>query len=164
MNQQAQRVAIGLGSNLCKPRLQLRTALSALRRLPGTRFCAVSPVYRNPPFGPPTQPAYLNAVATLHTRLPPLALLRRLQAIEHRQGRRRGQRWGARTLDLDILLYGEQAVQTRPLTLPHPEMAKRDFVLYPLAEIASDWKLPDGRTIRSLIRARPGAHLRRISY
>lgn len=156
--------AIGIGSNLSRPRLQVREALHAITRLPGTRVEAVSGIYRTAPLGPQTQPAYLNAALCARTRLGPVALLRALQSIEARQGRRRGQRWGARTLDLDLLLYDRQSRSTKLLTLPHPEMAKRDFVLYPLAEIAPDWQLPDGRTVQALAGALARGSLRRISY
>ncbi len=164
MSNRYHAAAIGVGANLGRPRLQVRNALRAIRRLPATHIEAVSALYRSAPLGPQIQPAYLNAAVRVRTRLGPLALLRNLQSIEDRQGRHRGRRWGARTLDLDLLLYDQLAVQTTLLTVPHPEMVKRDFVLYPLADIAPGWQLPDGRTVQALAGARAGGSLRRVSY
>lgn len=127
---------IGLGSNLNHPRRQLRSALAALATLPHSRVLGSSRLYRSPPLGPPGQPDYLNGVALLETYLPPLALLEQLQRIEQEHQRVRGVRWGARTLDLDLLLYGEQRLHTPRLTLPHPAIGERPFVLLPLCELA----------------------------
>ncbi|MDX9873673.1 MAG: 2-amino-4-hydroxy-6-hydroxymethyldihydropteridine diphosphokinase [Spongiibacteraceae bacterium] len=138
---------IGLGSNLQQPAEQLRRALAALRTLPGTQLGAISSFYGNPAIGPGEQPDYVNAVAELHTTLEPMALLRRLQAIELAHGRVRTERWGARTLDLDLLLYDQQVIDEPDLTVPHPRLTERDFVLVPLAEIAPDLRLPDGSAV-----------------
>ncbi|MCS3902176.1 2-amino-4-hydroxy-6-hydroxymethyldihydropteridine diphosphokinase [Methylohalomonas lacus] len=136
-------VYIGLGSNLDAPRQQLASALAELGRLPETDRCTASPLYRSRPVGPQDQPDYLNAVACLETRLAPLDLLDRLQAIEQQQGRRRdGVRWGARTLDLDVLLYGDAIIDSPRLTVPHPEMANRGFVLKPLHDLAPNLAIP----------------------
>lgn len=147
----AVRVYIGLGSNLDDPAGQLRQALTALARLPGTRLAACSRFYRSPPLGPQDQPDYVNAVAALDTELAPDALLDALQAIEAAQGRVRLRRWGPRTLDLDILLYGDAVLATPRLSVPHPGLAERGFVLYPLAELAPDLMLPDGRSLAALL-------------
>ncbi len=129
---------IGLGSNLNNPSVQLHLALRALSILPSTRLQKVSKFYRTRPLGRAWQPGYLNAVAQLKTGLQPLALLDRLQAIELHQGRvRSGYRWGPRTLDLDILLYGDHQVAHPRLKIPHYDLSNRDFVVLPLLEIAS---------------------------
>ena len=137
------RACIGLGSNLGDRRAHLRTAVEALRRLPETELLAVSSLYRTRPHGPQNQPEYLNAVALLETALAPEALLRHLQAIERAAGRRRdGERWGPRTLDLDLLVHGAARRAGAALTLPHPRLAERAFVLEPLAEVAPDLEIP----------------------
>jgi len=134
---------IGLGSNLQGPRKQLRRALDALRELPASRLDAVSSLYSSAPVGPREQPFYLNAVARLETELPPRELLARLREIERRQGRARGaERWQARTLDLDLLLYGDECIAGEELTVPHPRIGSRAFVLYPLYELAPKWRIP----------------------
>ncbi|WP_295448502.1 2-amino-4-hydroxy-6-hydroxymethyldihydropteridine diphosphokinase [uncultured Thiodictyon sp.] len=128
---------IGLGSNLDDPRAQLCRAIHELAGLPGCTLRARSSLYATAPLGPVAQPEFVNAVAVLTTKLTPLALLGALQGIERDHGRvRDGARWGPRTLDLDLLLYGDWQLQLPGLTLPHPEMARRAFVLVPLAEIA----------------------------
>lgn len=129
---------IGLGSNLDDPPAQLQQALHALAALPDSDLLRQSPVYRSRPLGPADQPDYLNAVAAIETRLAPLALLDALQAIEQAQGRRRdGARWGPRSLDLDILLYGTARIDEPRLQVPHPGLGERNFVLYPMADIAA---------------------------
>ncbi|MEX6503927.1 2-amino-4-hydroxy-6-hydroxymethyldihydropteridine diphosphokinase [Pseudomonas zhanjiangensis] len=159
-----ERVYIGLGSNLAEPLEQLRGALAALARLPDSRLLASSSFYGSDPLGPADQPRYVNAVAALDTRLEPLALLDALQAIELSQGRvRKAERWGPRTLDLDILLFGERLLDEPRLRVPHYHMHMRPFVLYPLAELAPDLHLPDGRTLRELLAACPFAGLERLS-
>ncbi|MCL7941285.1 2-amino-4-hydroxy-6-hydroxymethyldihydropteridine diphosphokinase [Halomonas sp. ATCH28] len=127
---------IGLGSNLDGPRGHVERALGELDRLPLTRRIAASRLYASVPVGPADQPDYINAVAHLETRLSPLALLDQLQALEQRHGRVRGRRWGPRTLDLDLLLFDEHRVTLPRLTVPHPQMLQRAFVLVPLAELA----------------------------
>lgn len=126
-----------MGSNLGNPSDQLRSALQRLSILPLTRLEKVSRFYRTRPLGRAWQPGYLNAVARLTTRLQPLALLDSLQVIEKQQGRiRRGHRWGPRTLDLDILLFGDSIIDQPQLRVPHYGLAERDFVVLPLLEIA----------------------------
>ncbi|WP_084166474.1 2-amino-4-hydroxy-6-hydroxymethyldihydropteridine diphosphokinase [Stutzerimonas azotifigens] len=156
-------VYLGLGSNLAEPVQQLEEALAALAALPATTLAAVSSFYASDPLGPPDQPRYVNAVAALDTELPPLALLDALQTIENDQGRVRERRWGPRTLDLDILLYGDRLIDDPRLRVPHYHMHARAFVLYPLAEIApADLTLPDGRALAELLAACPLAGLERL--
>ena len=142
---------VGLGSNLDDPQTQVRRALVALAALPDTRCTAVSGLYRTPPMGPPGQPDYINAVAALETRLAPHALLDQLQAIERAHARVRAERWGPRTLDLDILVYGQQVLADQRLSVPHPGVAERAFVLLPLSEIAPDLSIPGLPTPAALL-------------
>ncbi|MBC9249455.1 2-amino-4-hydroxy-6-hydroxymethyldihydropteridine diphosphokinase [Pseudomonas alcaligenes] len=158
-----ERVYIGLGSNLAEPRQQLQAALSALAALPASQLVATSSFYASDPLGPPDQPRYVNAVAALDTNLQPLELLDALQRIEQEQGRvRKAERWGPRTLDLDILLFGERLLAEERLTVPHYHMHARAFVLYPLAELAADLQLPDGRRLAELLAACPFSGLERL--
>ncbi len=144
----AVRAYIGLGSNLDDPVAQVRRALAALTTLPHSRRVAHSSLYRSRPLGPSDQPDYINAVAAVETELTPEALLAALQGLESTQGRRRdGQRWGPRTLDLDILLFGDTVMASAELVIPHPGLHEREFVLYPLQEIAPGLRLPDGSTL-----------------
>jgi len=137
---------IALGSNLDDPPRQIRSAVAALRELPQSRLNACSSLYRSRPLGPSDQPEYVNAVAALQTALAPEQLLEQLQCIELQHGRvRTAQRWGPRTLDLDIVLYGAQQIDTPRLTVPHYAMAERHFVLYPLQEIADPRLVIPGR-------------------
>jgi len=130
-------VFIGLGANLGDRQSTLRTAVLALNALPSTRLVRVSPLYRSAPVDA-GGPDYLNAVAELSTRLAPHALLKSLQAIEHAAGRERPYRNAPRTLDLDILWFGDQVIHTADLVVPHPRMAERAFVLRPLADLEPD--------------------------
>ena len=141
---------IGLGSNLDGPREHVACALEELDRLPLTRRVAGSRLYASRPVGPADQPDFVNAVAHLATRLSPLALLDQLQALEQRHGRVRGRRWGPRTLDLDLLLYDDRRLALPRLTLPHPQMVRRAFVLVPLAELAPSLAL-DGQPLARLV-------------
>jgi len=129
---------IALGSNLQDPPQQIRQAVAALRELPQSQFIRCSSLYRSRPLGVMDQPDYANAVVELQTAMLPEPLLDLLQAIEHHHGRvREAQHWGPRTLDLDIVLYGAQQINTPRLTVPHYAVAERSFVLYPLQEIAT---------------------------
>ncbi|MEE2023330.1 2-amino-4-hydroxy-6-hydroxymethyldihydropteridine diphosphokinase [Alkalimonas mucilaginosa] len=151
-----QRCFIGLGANLNNPMGQVRAAISALAGVPDSTLGRVSSLYGSKPMGPQDQPDYVNAVAELYTELSPLQLLDALQQIEQQQGRvRKDERWGPRTLDLDLLLYGNEQWQCERLTVPHYGLAEREFVLYPLQEIAADLQLPDGRSINSLCQQVP---------
>jgi 2-amino-4-hydroxy-6-hydroxymethyldihydropteridine diphosphokinase len=127
---------IGLGANLGDPKRQLEEALARLTALEEVEVLKVSRFYLNPPLGPPDQPWYVNAVAQVKTRLEPEELMRALQQVEQDLGRVRGERWGPRVIDLDLLLYDGVIMSGPGLVLPHPEMQHRAFVLVPLAEIA----------------------------
>jgi len=141
---------IALGSNLASPLAQVNAALEALRALPDTQLVAVSSFYRTPPLGPQDQPDYLNAAVALETRLDPETLLDHTQRIERQQGReRKAERWGPRTLDLDIMLFGDATLATPRLTVPHYDMLNRGFMLWPLFEIAPDLHFPDGSTLKA---------------
>ena len=153
------RCYIALGSNLDDPRQQLAAAFDSLAELPGSRLVRRSRLYRSRAVGPGKQPDYLNAVGCVETGLDPHELLRKLQGIENRQGRQRDVRWGARTLDLDILLYGNRQIDSDWLTVPHPRMAERDFVLYPLSEIDPELVLPCGTPLASLLQRCPNTNL-----
>lgn len=145
---------IGLGANLGDRADRLRAALDRLAARPGIESLAVSRFAETLPVGgPEDQPPYLNAAATLRTGLPPESLLAALQDIEAELGRVRSERWGARTLDLDLLLYGDGMWHSPTLTVPHPRLCCRRFVLEPAAEIAADWRHPEcGLTIADLLR------------
>lgn len=132
----SQLAYIGLGSNLESPIEQVREALNELATLPLSRLVAASSLYASRPVGPQDQPDFVNAVAALETRLSPLALLDQLQALEQQHRRRRQHHWGPRTLDLDLLLYANDQIDSKRLRVPHPQMTARAFVLVPLAEIA----------------------------
>ncbi|WJN60492.1 2-amino-4-hydroxy-6-hydroxymethyldihydropteridine diphosphokinase [Pseudomonas sp. SO81] len=158
-----ERVYIGLGSNLAEPHQQLRAALAAIAALPHTTLVSTSSFYISDPLGPADQPRYVNAVAALDTELAPLQLLDALQRIELEQGRvRKAERWGPRTMDLDILLFGSRILAEERLTVPHYHMHARAFVLYPLAEIAPQLLLPDGRSLEQLLAACPYEGLERL--
>jgi 2-amino-4-hydroxy-6-hydroxymethyldihydropteridine diphosphokinase len=133
---------VGLGSNLDEPVAQLRRALLELAEIPHTRLIERSPLYGSTPLGPPGQPNYVNAVAMLETSLDAHSLLDELQAVEQRHGRERADRWGPRTLDLDLLLYGDALIDSPRLQVPHPQMHRRAFVLVPLHDLAPDLELP----------------------
>ena len=141
---------VGLGSNLDDPARQVALALDGLDRLPGTRRVSVSPLYRTRPFGDVVQPAFVNAVAGLLTQRTPEELLADLRALEVELGRAPPrERWGPRVIDLDLLVVGRETRSTAGLTLPHAGIAQRDFVLYPLADIAPELEVPGvGRVSR----------------
>ncbi|MCU7802916.1 MAG: 2-amino-4-hydroxy-6-hydroxymethyldihydropteridine diphosphokinase [Candidatus Thiodiazotropha sp. (ex Lucinoma annulata)] len=144
---------IGLGSNLEDPRQQVQTALQELLVLSSSYLLNRSSLYKSRPVGPQHQPDYINAVATILTTLDPYQLLDHLQALEQVHGRvRDGERWGPRTLDLDLLLYGDSMINTPRLQIPHPEMANRAFVLLPLSEIAPmEMEIPGKGVLKSLL-------------
>ncbi|MCR8924373.1 2-amino-4-hydroxy-6-hydroxymethyldihydropteridine diphosphokinase [Dasania sp. GY-MA-18] len=154
---------IGLGSNLANPQQQVNDAVKALSQLADTELLACSPWYRSTAIGPGQQDDYVNGAVMLNTQLSPLTLLDQLQAIEQQQQRVRIQRWGPRTLDLDLLAYGEQVIEQPRLSVPHPRIAERNFVIYPLYDLAPELKLANGLCIKSL-RAQCGDEgLQRIS-
>ena len=139
MQTEARAAYVGLGSNLDDPVTQIETALDALADIEGATLTAHSSLYRSAPMGPADQPDYINAVAELSITLSAHALLQRLKEIEARQGRtRNGERWGPRTLDLDLLAVGDEQISDVTLTLPHPGIAVRSFVLLPWLEIAPE--------------------------
>lgn len=145
-------VYIGLGSNLSLPEKQIQAACSRLAALPDTKLLKCSSLYQSRPMGPQDQPDYMNAVALISTELSPEVLLQQTQLIENQQGRtRKANRWGPRTLDLDILLYGKQQINREHLTVPHSGLKQREFVLYPLFEIAADLILPCGEKLSELV-------------
>lgn len=142
---------IGLGSNLDNPGAQLDNAIAALHNQPGIASVEESPRYGSKAIGPGEQPDYLNSCARLHTSLSAEQLLDTLQGIENQQGRVRTLRWGARTLDLDLLLYGTQIIDTPRLQVPHPRIAERAFVLRPLCDLQADLQLPVGGLLSALL-------------
>lgn len=147
---------IGLGGNLDDPAGRIRAARSQIIATTGIREIAFSSLYRSAPMGPADQPDYVNAAMAIETTLAPLDLLRELQAIETAFGRvRLGERWGPRTLDLDILLYGTATIASEQLTVPHPGLSVREFVLYPLLEIAPELVIPGLGALVDLTRQCP---------
>jgi 2-amino-4-hydroxy-6-hydroxymethyldihydropteridine diphosphokinase len=156
-------VYIGLGSNLENPSLQIKAARAAITQIGHVQELAFSSLYHSAPMGPQDQPDYVNAVMSVTTNLPPIELLRCLQRIENDQGRiRKDQRWGARTLDLDMLLYGDQVIELPDLIVPHPGLTERVFVLYPLHEIAPQLLVPGKGNISDLLASCPKNELKRI--
>ncbi|MDM7323136.1 MAG: 2-amino-4-hydroxy-6-hydroxymethyldihydropteridine diphosphokinase [Gammaproteobacteria bacterium] len=145
---------IGLGSNLNDPARQIRRALGVIATLPDSRLLAASRLYRSPPMGPLDQPEYINAVAALETALAPRDLLHALQAIERDFGRVRLRRWGERIIDLDILAYDDLCLESPELTLPHPGIGERAFVLRPLAELVPELVIPGLGPLAELLAAR----------
>jgi 2-amino-4-hydroxy-6-hydroxymethyldihydropteridine diphosphokinase len=146
------RAYLGLGANLGNPAAQLRAAIQALRDSGGVQLGAVSAFYRSEPIGPPGQPCYCNAACAIDTELNPPQLLAHLQTLELAAGRTREQWWGPRVLDLDILHVEGQSLRTPQLKLPHPQLARRNFVLIPLAEVAPGLDIPGLGRIDELAR------------
>lgn len=145
-------VYIAIGSNLASPLEQVNAAIRALADIPDSRVVSVSSLYRTPPLGPQDQPDYLNAAVALETSLAPEALLDHTQRIELQQGRvRKAERWGPRTLDLDIMLFGDAIINSERLTVPHYDMKNRGFMLWPLFEIAPQLHFPDGLALRAAL-------------
>jgi len=156
-------VYIGIGSNLGRPREQVSDAVRALGELADTRLLEISPLYRNPAVGPGTQPDYVNAVVAMETRLAPHSLLDGLLGIEAGHGRVRGaQRWQARTLDLDLLLYGDRVIDDARLSVPHPHIQERAFVLKPLFDIAPHLEIPNLGSVAALLARVSTASLHRL--
>tara|TARA_R110001583_G_scaffold10889_11_gene49908 strand:+ start:9153 stop:9635 length:483 start_codon:yes stop_codon:yes gene_type:complete len=144
---------IGIGSNQAQPIQQAKQALTALNNIKETTLVTCSSLYHSAPMGPQDQPDYINAVAKLETTLSALELLDALQTIEQEQGRERKEnRWGPRTLDLDILLYDDKIIDNDRLTIPHYGMKVREFVLYPLFEIAPTLQMPDGISLIDILK------------
>ncbi|MGO1462858.1 MAG: 2-amino-4-hydroxy-6-hydroxymethyldihydropteridine diphosphokinase [Marinobacter sp.] len=153
---------IGLGSNLKEPAAQLAKAVAELAVLPQTTLIAQSPFYASRPVGPQDQPDFVNGAVWLSTELTPHTLLDQLQSIEQAHGRKRHRHWGPRTLDLDLLVFGNQTLDDERLTIPHRELPYRDFVLQPLLDLNPDLTLPDGVAIASLRSQCPDNQLRRL--
>jgi len=158
---------IGLGSNMSTPQVQIEQAFDALAQLPETTLFRRSSLYQSKALATEDnieQADYINAVAYLRTGLVADALLKHLQTIEQQQGRERdGSRWGPRTLDLDMLLYANERIHTKTLTVPHPEIANRDFVLQPLAEIDPSIEIPGLGAIEALLASCPSHGAQRLS-
>ena len=145
------RAWIGLGSNLDNPRDQILNAFRELAESDGISLVARSSLYLSEPMGPQDQPDFINAAALVETTLDPLALLAVLQGIEQRHARRRERHWGPRTLDLDLLLYGEESISHPDLTVPHPGIGDRSFVLLPLREIEPGLVIPGRGSVENLL-------------
>jgi 2-amino-4-hydroxy-6-hydroxymethyldihydropteridine diphosphokinase len=142
---------VALGSNLAGPRRQVEDAFDALAALPGTQLVSRSGLWRTRPMGPRDQPAFVNAAAGLLTRAGPRELLDSLKALERRMGRTEpAVRWGPRVIDLDLLSFADLTLDEPGLTLPHPGLHQRNFVLYPLAEIAAELWVPGHARVRRL--------------
>lgn len=153
-------VYIGIGSNVGEPKAQVESAIDALDALPGTGLKARSRLYASRALGPVSQPDFVNAVARIETGLAPHELIEALHAIERAHGRvRDGTRWGPRRLDLDILLYGDRSFDEGGLKVPHPELTRRSFVLYPLAEVAPGLVVPGAGPLDELLAKVPADDL-----
>ncbi|MDQ7820034.1 MAG: 2-amino-4-hydroxy-6-hydroxymethyldihydropteridine diphosphokinase [Armatimonadota bacterium] len=157
------RVFLGLGSNLGDRARLVEQALAALESSGRVRVVRRSSLYETAPVGKTDQPPFVNMVAQVETDLPPQALLSLAQEVERSLGRVRGERWGPRSIDVDILLYGDLVVNTPALVIPHPEITRRRFVLEPLLEIAPDAALPDGRRLDQFLPRVRDQAVRRLS-
>ncbi|PTQ87840.1 2-amino-4-hydroxy-6-hydroxymethyldihydropteridine diphosphokinase [Agitococcus lubricus] len=146
-------IYLGLGANLGQPLAQLQFAVQALQALSHCKLLAVSRLYGSKPVGPANQPDYLNAAVRMQTQWDAETLLDNLQDIEQAAGRVRLERWGARTLDIDILLYGNQEIHSPRLTIPHVELCQRHFVVLPLLDLCPELTLPNGIKVASLATA-----------
>ena len=146
---------IGLGSNLDNPIGHVKRALEDLKQLPQSQLLLASKLYLSKPVGPQDQDNFVNAVALIITELEPLSLLDELQTIEQQHQRVRERHWGPRTLDLDLLLFGEQSIQHPRLTVPHAQLSRRDFVVGPLLELCPELVLPSGTQLQELLQQCP---------
>ncbi len=161
---QAVDAYIGLGSNLSNPQQQVLAALQELNSIPETSLIEASSLYVSKPMGPSNQPDYINAVAKISTSLTPQGLLSELQAIEQmHQRQRKGERWGPRTLDLDIILFADEQIDTKTLKIPHYGVAEREFVLIPLQELQADLIIPGKGAVEGLIEQLPSYKLSKIN-
>tara|TARA_B100001013_G_scaffold60365_1_gene31642 strand:+ start:496 stop:978 length:483 start_codon:yes stop_codon:yes gene_type:complete len=142
---------IGLGSNMESPKQQIKSAIKSIAEIPEIQVLKASSLYKSKPVGPRGQNDYINAVIKIETEFMPLELLGYMQDIENQHGRIRKERWGPRTLDLDILIFGKEIIQDKNLTIPHSEIEKRPFVLVPLAEIDSNCLIPGVGVISDLL-------------
>lgn len=155
-------VYIGLGSNLADPEQQILSAIEAIAAIKQTTLLQQSSLYSSPPMGPQDQPDYINAVVCIDTTLSAHQLLDVLQHIEQEHGRIRQRHWGERTLDLDILVFADKVIEDERLSVPHPGMATRAFVLYPLAEIAPDLTIPGMGKLSTLLAQCPRDGLEKL--
>lgn len=156
-------VYLGLGANLNSPKKQLDNAIAALKKLPDCEFISVSHYYASKPMGPQDQPDYINAVACINTTLSPEKLLDLTQAIELEHGRvRKAERWGPRTLDIDMLLFDAQTINTERLIVPHYGLTEREFVVYPLLELAPKLILPSGIALHTIANTLPLNNLQQL--
>jgi 2-amino-4-hydroxy-6-hydroxymethyldihydropteridine diphosphokinase len=155
-------VFVGLGSNLADPAAQLGRAVAELATLPNTTLVAQSPFYASKPVGPQDQPDYVNGAVWLSTGLAPHVLLDHLQSIEQAHDRERLEHWGPRTLDLDVLLFGQQTLNDERLTVPHAQLSQRDFALQPLLDLNPKLTLPDGTALALLRQQCPDNQLRKL--
>ncbi len=154
---------IGLGSNLADPAAQLRLGIAALAQLSETRVEVCSSFYRTAPVGLREQPDFINAVCRVRTKLVPATLMRNLLEIEYARGRVREEGGGGpRTLDLDLLLYGSESIQSAELTVPHPRLHERAFVLYPLLEIEPELVIPGHGSLRQLLADCAGQRVQKV--
>lgn len=159
------QVYVGLGSNLAQPEQQVSQALRAIESLPASHISATSSLYISRPMGPQDQPSYVNAVVEVQTEMQAVEFLHCLQKIELEHGRvRKAERWGPRTLDLDVLIFGTQVIDSVELTVPHYGMKEREFVLYPLHEIAPELQLPNGPKLTELLINCPLNGLEKLPY
>jgi 2-amino-4-hydroxy-6-hydroxymethyldihydropteridine diphosphokinase len=156
------RCFIGLGSNLNNPIDQVTRAIDELNTIKQCQLINVSSLYSSEPIGPQDQPNFINAVAELATTLPPHSLLDELQSLEQNHQRIRERHWGPRTLDLDLLLYGNEVINTERLNVPHTFMHERNFVLYPLFEISPELEISKNTLLSSLLVACPMGSLTKI--
>ena len=144
-------VYIGMGSNLHEPLLQIKEAIDELHAHPHFHNVKISSIYQSKPVGPQDQPDYINAAAYFQTYLGAHHVLDELQALEQQHGRLRKRHWGERTLDLDLLLYGKAEIHTPRLTVPHPFMLERSFVLFPLSDLVADIQIPPKHFLKAHI-------------
>lgn len=156
------QVYIGLGSNLADPEQQILSAIEDIAAMKDTTLTQQSSLYSSPPMGPQDQPDYINAVVSIDTPLSAHQLLDALQQIEQQHGRIRKRHWGERTLDLDILLFADKVIEDERLSIPHPGMASRAFVLYPLAEIAPELNIPGMGELKALLEQCPREGLEQL--
>lgn len=155
------RVFIGIGSNLGRPCEQIKMVVEDIKLILNTNLISCSKLYKSAPIGPKDQPNYINAVIELDLNLKPHLLLNRLQSIEQQYGRMYKRYWGERTLDLDLLLYGELILNDGHLTIPHLELAIRPFVVYPLADLDPELNIPGVGKIEQLVKQCPYNYLQR---
>lgn len=156
-------VYIGLGSNIEQPYLQIKKAMMALDNLSGTKVLSNSGYFTSKPMGPDDQPDYVNAVVEIQTTMDANELLQQCQLIEQQQGRKKNRHWGERTIDLDILLYAEQKIDTRDLTVPHPGICQRDFVYLPLLKINSEIEVPAKGMLHDIVQSAESQTLKKLN-